>query len=866
MPGTHLIRSRSASFSRPYLNVFASTAALLSFCFAAGAQAPHTPTAAEQQRVEGLLRNMTLQQKIDYIGGTGFAVRGMPELGIPALEMSDGPYGTRSNVGLPATAYVAGVGLAASWDRELASRVGAGIARDARARGVHFMLGPGVNIYRSPRNGRNFEYFGEDPFLSGQMAAGYIVGMQQQGVSATVKHFLGNNSEFLRHDSDSEIPERAAREIYLPAFETAVKQGHVSAVMDSYNVIDGKHATENPYLNIDILRKEWGFQGILMSDWGATYNGVGAANGGLDLEMPTGNFMNNAVLGPAVASGKVAETTIDEKVRHILLTAASYGWLDRDQRDGSISFLDSANKAAALDSARESAVLLKNDGALLPLKKSQIKKILVVGPDAYPAVPVGGGSAGVVPFHAVSGLEGIADKLGSGASVLYDRGVPPLSMLSEATQMTTAPHGGQPGVTVDTFGNADLQGAVIDTGTVPHLNLDVLHIRELLLEHRRDAMEMAATMPPTPISHRFTGYFHALSAGKYIVVLEGPGEGSGNRVLVDDKPVIDNWKLVRAFQPHVSVDFAPGPHKIVVEQWQENPAGSRLNFAIVAEDTIVNPRAVELAKGADAVVVEAGFSPESESEGGDRTFTLPYGQAALIRAMTAANPKTVVTVTSGGSVDLENWLDRVPALLETWYAGQEGGHALAEILFGEVNPSGHLPMTFERHAEDNPTYANYYTEGDTRRIDYKEGIFVGYRGYERNHVQPLFPFGYGLSYTTFQFANLRVEPSGTDGATASFEVTNTGNRKGAEVAQLYVTENHAKVERPAHELKGFERVELAPGETRHITVPLDARAFSYYDVGTKKWAIGSNRFTIAVGDSVASLPLTAQVTLRRGAK
>ncbi len=850
----------------PSVRILAGAAALLGVCLIAEAQAPHTPTAAEQARVDGLIQKMTLQQKLDYIGGTGFAVRAVPELGIPALQMSDGPYGTRSNAGLPSTTYAAGIGLAASWDRELASRVGAGIGRDARARGVHFMLGPGVNIYRSPRNGRNFEYFGEDPFLSGQIAANYILGMQGQGVSATVKHYLGNNSEFLRHDSDSEIPERAVREIYLPQFEAAVKQGHVSAVMDSYNLIDGRHATENPAFNIDILRKEWGFSGVLMSDWVATYDAVGAANGGLDLEMPTGQFMNNRNLGPAVASGKVTQATIDDKVRHILLTAASYGWLDRDQRDGSMSFLDSANKAAALASARESAVLLKNDGGVLPLDKSRVKKILVVGPDAYPAIPVGGGSAGVVPFHAVSGFEEIADELGSGGSVLYDRGVPPLSMLSEATRLTTAPSGGEPGVTVETFGNADLQGAANDTGVIPHLNLDVLHIRELLRAHQRDAQRMAAVAPPTAESHRFTGYFQAPTAGKYIVVLEGAGEGSGNRVLVDDKPVIDDWKLVRAFQPHVSVDFTPGPHKIVVEQWQGNPGGSRLNFAIVAEDKVVNSRAVELAKQADAVVVEAGFSPDSESEGGDRTFTLPYGQSMLIRTMAAANPKTVVTVTSGGNVDSENWLPQVPALLETWYAGQEGGRALAEILFGEVNPSGHLPATFERRAEDNPTFPNYYPEGDTRRIDYKEGIFVGYRGYEHNHVQPLFPFGYGLSYTTFRFANLKVEPSGADGATASFDVTNTGSRKGAEVAQLYVTENRAKVERPAHELKGFERVELAPGETRHVTVPLDARAFSYWDVTAKKWTIGSQRFTVAVGDSVAALPLTAEVTLRGGTK
>ena len=260
---------------------------------------------------------MTPEQKIDYIGGTGFAARAMPALHLPALEMSDGPYGTRSNSGFPSTTYAAGIGLAASWDRELAAKVGAGIGRDARARGVHYMLGPGTNIYRSPRNGRNFEYFGEDPYLASAMVVGYITGMQAQGVSATVKHYLANNSEYLRHDSDSIVDERALREIYLPAFEAAVKQGHVGAIMDSYNFINGKHATENGYFNVEIARKEWGFQGTLMSDWDATYNAVGAANGGLDIEMPTGKFMNRTNLMPALSSGQVAQTTIDDKVRHI---------------------------------------------------------------------------------------------------------------------------------------------------------------------------------------------------------------------------------------------------------------------------------------------------------------------------------------------------------------------------------------------------------------------------------------------------------------------------------------------------------------------------------------------------------------------
>ncbi len=828
-------------------------------------QAPHVLSKAEQARVDGLVARMTMEQKLAYIGGTGFGIRAVPELGIPEIQMSDGPYGTRSNSGFPSTTYGAGIGLAASWDRELAARVGAGIGRDARARGVHYMLGPGVNIYRSPRNGRNFEYFGEDPFLAGQIAAGYITGMQAQGVSATVKHYLGNNSEYLRHDSNTVMDERTAREIYLPAFEAAVKQGHVGAVMDSYNLIDGKHATENPHFNIEVLRKDWGFQGVLMSDWDATYDAVGAANGGLDMEEPSGKFMNAKNLLPAIQAGSVKEATIDEKVRHLLSLAMSYGWLDRDQRDSTISYLDEQNTATALASAREGAVLLKNAGNLLPLDKTKVKTLLVVGPDGYPGVPVGGGSAGVVPFHLESAYEGIQREVGMGVKVLFDPGVPSLSHLAGETKMKTAETGGKDGVTLETFGNKDLQGQPAMSSVVPQISLSGMNIKEVIGD-LESAMAVIFSTPDKQVSHRFTGYYDAAAAGRYIVALEASGEGSGNRVFVDGKQVIEDWRLVRAFQPHVELDLTAGPHKVVVEEWQTGAVGGHLKFAIVAENKVVNPLAVAMAKQADAVIVEAGFQQESESEGGDRTFDLPFGEAEMIREVAAANPKTVVTVTSGGNVDSTGWLDRVPALLETWYAGQAGGTAQAEILFGDVNPSGHLPATFEKRAEDNPTFANYYPEGDSKEVDYKEGIFVGYRGYEKTGVPPLFPFGYGLSYTTFKFANLKVAATGagnTVKATATFDVTNTGKRKGAEVAQLYVGEDAPKVPRPKHELKGFERVELAPGETKHVTIPLDMRSFAYWDVGAGKWVIGSEKFTVSVGDSVASLPLTAGVTVGR---
>ena len=839
-------------------------ALIAAIVFSAGsifAQAPLADSPVIEARARELVGRMTLDEKVAYVGGTGFAARAVPRLGIPALEMSDGPYGTRSNTGFPSTTYAAGIGLAASWDPALAVKVGGGIGKDARARGVHFMLGPGVNIYKSPRNGRNFEYFGEDPFLTSAIAGGYITGMQQQGVSATVKHFAANNSEFLRHDSDSIVDERALRELYLPAFESAVKVAHVGAVMDSYNLINGQHATQNSYLNIDILRKQWGFDAVLMSDWDATYDGVAAANGGLDIEMPSGKLMSPTTLATAIKAGTVKESTIDEKIVHILDIAIRFGWLDRDQRDTSISFLDAGNKEVALESARESAVLLKNEGNILPLNESAIKTILVVGPDAYPGTPVGGGSAGVVPFHLVSGLEGISDAVNKGTTVLYDTGLPTLSHLASETIFTTASMGGAPGVTLETFNNNQLQGEPVSKTVVPHITLEGISIKTII-ENLEAAMAMIFATPNKNISHRFTGYYTAPSDGSYVVVLEDAGEGNGNRVYLDDKLIIDNWKLVRAYQPQLQLKLSAGPHKVVVEETQSSIVGGHILFAIAPENKIVSPRAVQLAAKADVVVVEAGFQMESESEGGDRTFSLPYGQDELIREISAANPKTIVTVTSGGGFDTNGWLGHVPALLETWYAGQEGGRALAEILFGDVNPSGHLPATFERHAEDNPSFAAYYPEGDSKKVVYKDGIFVGYRGYDHEHIAPLFPFGYGLSYTTFSFANIAVtgDPA-SPRATVAFDITNTGKTAGADVAQLYIAQAKHSDTNPEKQLKGFERVMLQPGETKHVSLELNPRAFAFYDVAAKAWKITPGKYNILIGDSSAVLPLKGDLSI-----
>lgn len=815
---------------------FLFTALVLSLSLVSFAQTKTDP------RVEAYIQKMTLEEKLDYIGGTkDFFIRSIPRIGLREFKMADGPIGVR-NFG-PATTMAGGISLAATWNPALAEKVGVQIGRDARAKGVHYMLGPGVNIYRSPHNGRNFEYLGEDPFLGSRIAVGYIKGEQSQGVSSTIKHFMGNNSEVDRHQTDSIIDERTMREIYLPIFEAAVKEAHVGAVMDSYNLINGEHATQNGFLNNDVLKKDWGFDGVVMSDWDATYDGVAAALGGLDLEMPSGRFMNRENLLDAVKSGKVPMSVIDEKVRRILGLAARFGWLDREQQDLTIPRYNEDGDRIALQAAQEGIVLLKNDGNLLPLAKG--KTVAVIGPLAYPAQPVGGGSAQVQPFHAVSFMEGVSRQLtAAGSKVLYNQGIPFLSDILQDTELRGAAKNGTAGVNAEYFASKDLTGAASVTQFEP-----------------RDSWPRA---PETWLSARWTGYFTPKAAGAHDVFVRGREDGyMGYRLFVDDKLAIDNWQFVKATQDYMTLNLDTSPHKVVLEYFRNEGRGSAdIRIGIANRSAIIDPVAKALAAKADAVVLAIGFDPDTETESADRTFRLPPGQEELVNEIAAANKNVIVVITSGGGVDMSGWISKVPAVIEAWYPGQEGGTALAQILSGEVDPSGRLPVSFERNEADSPSFAYYYPEPGSKKIVYKEGIFMGYRGFERSGKKPLFPFGYGLSYTTFAYKNLKVTPGVNGTYSVSFIVTNTGKRAGSEVAQLYVGPRSTAVPRPAKELKGFSKVALKPGESKQVTIELTPRSFSYYDVKSHQWKADAGTYDILVGRNVEQIEVKGTAELK----
>lgn len=812
-------------------------------------QTTPSQTADVNARAESLLKQLTLEEKVDLIGGVDdFYIRDIKHIGLPRLKMADGPIGVR-NYG-PSTTF-GGIGLAATWDPDLVQRMATIIGQDARARGVHFLLGPGVNIHRAPMCGRNFEYFGEDPFLASRTAVAYIRGVQSQGVSATIKHFMGNNQEYDRHNMNSVIDERTMREIYLPVFEATVKEAHVGAIMDSYNLTNGQHMTQNNYLNTDVARKEWGFDGIMMSDWDSTYDGVAAANGGLDLEMPSGKFMNRKNLLPAIKAGKVNEATIDEKIRHILHTAIRFGWLDHDQTDLSIPIFNQEGRQVALEAARSAMVLLKNEGSLLPLKKRGIKAIAVIGPDAYPAQTVGGGSAGVQPFVAVSYVEGLAAHLADAAKVYYHPGLPSYDEMADSTAFTTASSNGQPGLNTEIFSNPNLTGKPVVTRRDEHINTH---------------SSLGDGIAQNDVSVRWAGYFTPAVPGEHLVFAQGPGEGGGYRLYIDDKPVLNTWQRSTGLVSQATLSLSRGPHMVRFEyfvHWSGD--GPSVKLGIVRPETLVSSDARKIAAQADAVVVAVGFNPQSESEGSDRTFKLPPGQDQLIQEMAAANKNTVVVITSGGAVDMNLWLDRVPALLQSWYSGQEGGTALAQVLFGDYSPSGRLPISIEHRWEDNAVHDSYYPQGDQKEVAYKEGVFLGYRHFDKSGIKPAFPFGFGLSYTTFSYKNLAVSPesfSGDQAVTVSFDITNTGDRAGAEVAQVYVGDSHASVPRPVKELKGFAKVYLSPSETKHLSITLDWRSFSYYDVKNRRWTADPGDFDIYVARSAAQSELTGKVKLQ----
>jgi len=814
----------------------------------ASAQVYKDATASVDSRVEDLLGRMTLEEKIDYIGGyRGFYIRGIERLGVPEIKLTDGPVGTHKDG--RSTAYPAGVLSASTWNRSLVYELGKQLGRDSRARAVHVLLGPGVNILRAPMCARNFEYFTEDPYLNAETACAYVSGLQEQGVVATLKHYAANNQEWDRNNVSSDIDERTLHEIYLPVFKAAIQKAKAGSVMDSYNPVNGVHATQNGYLNNTVLRDMWGFDGVVMSDWSATYDGVEAANGGLDLEMPRAKCMNRDVLIPAIKDGRVSESTINDKVRRILRMIFANGFFENEQHDPSVPMDNPDGAAAALELAREGIVLLKNEGELLPVK-SGVKRIAVIGPNANSYIS-GGGSSYTFPFHSVSLLDGIREQAGDNIEILYSPGLPTLPETVQQSVFYTAPGSDVRGLKAEFYNNPRLRGEPVDT-----------HIDSIV--NIANGYHIATENHGLPYDHcsmRWSGVVRPEKTADYRFVVRG---FDGFRLKVDDKQVINEWRDQGITLREVVLPLEAGKEYPVELEYFANVHPVDVSFGW-REDRQLFDEAAALAAKADIAIVSIGFNESLERESNDRPFELPEYQDCLVNRVIDANPNTAVLVNAGSNADLSKWQHRAPALVYMWYPGQEGGTAAAEILFGKVNPSGKLPVTFEKRREDNPAYPYYYDEDGDKRVSYGEGLLVGYRHYDTKGVQPNFAFGFGKSYTTFRFSDLKVKNESAKGKplyNVSFNVTNTGTRDGKEVAQVYIRPIGAKVFRPYKELKGYDKKMIKAGETVRFDIRLDAEAFAYYKTEIHDFGYDPGEYEILVGNSSDNILLRKTVKIK----
>ncbi len=818
--------------------------------------------------VEDLLRQMTLKEKVAMLAGTNtWYTVPVERLGIPSLKMSDGPNGARGaggfTSGVKAACFPAEISLASTWNTDLIERVGQALARETTLKGAQVLLGPTVNIQRSPLGGRNFESFSEDPYLSARLAVAYIKGLQGEGVGASIKHYVCNDEEFERFTLSSEVRERALREIYLMPFQTAVREVKPWTIMAAYNLVNGVPASENSYLLTKILRNEWGYDGVVVSDWFMSVKSTAASvNAGLDLEMPSPQWRGEKLL-EAVQRGEVEEATIDVSVRRLLQLLVKAGLFEHPvgatlvvAPEQGTDLLE--HRALLREAAAEGIVLLRNEQHLLPLQREHLTSIAVIGPNAKVAQIMGGGSAQVNAPYAITPFEGIVNTVGDHISVRYEQGCTnhKYQPLLDMSLLLAGKQGSEHGLAIEYFNNSDLSGTPIlkETKTTSEFMW---------------FGEMPKGVNPQQFSLRATGRFSPQETGDYTF---GLVSAERSRLSIDGRGVIDNWS-----QPTTGGDFLGTPE---VQETITLQAGREYLLTLEYAKTEESPlamvrlgclppvpadaieRASALAAASDVAIVCVGFGGEWQSEGFDRSdMAMPGKQDALVEQVAAANPRTIVVLNTGSPISMP-WLSSVAAVVQAWYPGQECGNAIADVLFGDSNPSGKLPQTFPVRLEDTPAYLDF--PGENGKVYYGEGLFVGHRYYDKKKITPLFPFGFGLSYTTFSYSSLRLgaQQIGPDETVqVAIDITNTGQRTGKEIVQVYVRDEQASLGRPEKELKAFAKVQLEPGERKTVTLSLARDALAYYDDLPHEWVAEAGEFEVLVGASSQDIRARATFTL-----
>jgi len=802
------------------------------------------------KKIEELIQQLTLDEKISMLAGANlWCTMPVDRLGIPSFRVTDGPNGGRgnhSNMSPRSVCTPVGIALGATWNTELVEKVGEVLGDEVRTKGAHMLLAPTVNIHRSPIAGRNFECYSEDPYLSGEMASAYINGLQKQGVGACIKHFVCNDQEFERNSMSSEIEERPLREIYLEPFRKAIKQAKPWSVMSSYNRLRGIFASENDYILKTILKDEWAFDGIVMSDWYGTYTD-GVPAGGLDLEMPgPARWMGRDKVKAALNSGTLTDEALNEKVRRLLQLFEKAGLFENPELQPEQGIDRPVHRKVIREAAQEALVLLKNQD-ILPLEG--IKSIAVIGENARWSQISGGGSAVVSAHYVVSPLDGMRSRAGGQVLVEYAIGCFIHKTMPAPDADTLSTVSGEEGLLVEVFENLDFSGqpAFTQINKVPQFGWFDASVPNVNQER---------------FAVRLSGFFTPKDSGLHTFGLGTIGRG---RLRMDDKEMIDNWsEPVQTAQKCVDMQMNAGQkYALLVEYtWEGDPRWRSLNLShLPPHGSDLITEAVELAKRSDVVVLVAGLTGDWESEGFDRVdMKLPGDQNELIEKVAAANPKTIVVLNVGSPVEMP-WIDKVAGVIQMWYDSQEQGNALADVIFGDVSPSGKLPTTFPVRLQDNPSYINF--PGENGRVLYGEGLFVGYRYYEKKALAPLFPFGHGLSFTTFEYSNLQIsdEFKIEDGLVVSFDIKNAGKQGGKEVAQVYVRDAKSSLVRPEKELKAFAKVALQAGETKTIHLQLDREAFWFYDPLHGGWIVEPGEFEILVGASSQDIRLTGKSIL-----
>ena len=803
-------------------------------------------------RIDDLLEQMTLDEKISMLAGADlWHSVAIPRLGIPQFKTTDGPNGARGawgSMGAPSVATPIGVALGATWNPDLVEKVGNVLADELKAKGAHILLAPTVNIHRTPIAGRNFECYSEDPFLSGMIASAYIKGIQDHNVGACIKHFIANDQEYERFSISSEVDERTLREIYLEPFRIAIRNSNPWAVMSSYNRVNGTYACQYDHSLLEILKGEWGYEGIVMSDWFGTYDEA-VPTSGLDLEMPgPARWMSIEVVKKAIANGAVTESAINDKVRRLLGVLEKANLFENPTLQPEQGKDKPQHRRIIRQAAQEAIVLLKNDG-MLPLKKA-VRSIAVIGPYANAAQILGGGSSSVAPHYVITPFEGIKNRAGKNIKVDYAPGCFIHKNLHAPAPETLSTTDGCIGLNLSLFNGTEGLGDAVYSETTTRVQHGWFYTSVPKVDQESFSMRME-------------GFFTPKESGTHTLSLSAVGWG---KLYLDDKLIIDHSSetdMGRQLTAEIKLEGGKGYPIKLEYYWQGSPRWRGVSIGHQpphSKDLIGD--AVKLAKKVDVVVLVASLNGEWESEGFDRAdMKLPGAQNELIERVAKANKNTIVVLNVGSPTEMP-WIEKVPAVIQLWYNSQEQGNALADILFGDENPSGKLPTTFPIRLQDNPAYINY--PGENGKVHYGEGIFVGSRYYDKKEVAPLFPFGHGLSYTTFKYSNLRVSkkaitPDQT--VTVKVDVTNTGKVSGKEIVQLYVRDIKSTFARPEKELKAFKKVELNPKQTKTVTFTLDHEAFWYFNSTRNAWATEAGEFEILVGASSRDIRLNGNVTL-----